>query len=71
MINIHLSTEEALVLFEWLARKDDAEFASTLKSAEQKVLWVVESQLEKQIAVFSSDYKLLVEQALIKVDNSR
>ena len=69
-ICIRLSRAEALVLFEWLARVDDARAASIEHPAEQKVLWLLEGQLEKQVEVFSPNYKQLVEEARASVDES-
>jgi hypothetical protein len=69
-ICIRLSRAEALVLFEWLARVDDAKAAPIEHPAEQKILWLLEGQLEKQVEVFSPNYKQLVEEALTSVDES-
>jgi hypothetical protein len=70
-ICIRFSRAEALVLFEWLARIDDAQAALIEHPAEQKVLWLLEGQLEKQVEVFAHNYKQLVEEARISVDKSR
>jgi hypothetical protein len=69
-ICIRFSREGALVLFEWLARVDDAKVAPIEHPAEQKVLWLLEGQLEKQVPVFASNYKQLVEDARTIVDES-
>jgi hypothetical protein len=69
-ICIRFSRVEALVLFEWLARVDDAQAAPIEHPAEQKVLWLLEGQLEKQVRVFASNYKQLVEEARVTVDQS-
>ena len=69
-ICVRFSREEALVLFEWLARVDDAQAALIEHPAEQKVLWLLEGQLEKQVEVFASNYKQLVEEARVIVDKS-
>jgi hypothetical protein len=69
-ICIRFSRAEALVLFEWLARVDDAKAAPIEHPAEQKVLWLLEGQLEKQVPVFASNYKQLVEDARTIVDES-
>jgi hypothetical protein len=61
-VTLTLTKAEALVLFEWLARVDEAalEFAHP---AEQTVLWELEGQLEKTLVEpFSPEYdKLLAE----------
>jgi len=69
-ICIRFSRAEALVLFEWLARVDDAKAAPIEHPAEQKVLRLLEGQLEKQVPVFASNYKQLVEDARTIVDES-
>jgi len=69
-ICIRFSRAEALVLFEWLARVDDAKALPIEHPAEQKALWVLEGQLEKQVPVFASNYKQLVEDARTIVDES-
>jgi hypothetical protein len=53
---IAISQEEALVLFEWLAREDKAEGLTFICSAEQKVVWRLEAKLEKLVSAFSSAY---------------
>ena len=69
-IQVLLSQAEALVLFEWLARSDSAEALHTECAAEQKVLWKLEGQLEKQVSVFAPDYKRLLAAAREEVDAS-
>lgn len=67
-IRIELSEDEALVLFEWIARfnrRDDVEFED---QAEQRVLWDVEGSLEEALAEpFSGDYDLLLAGARARV----
>jgi hypothetical protein len=70
-ICIRFSRVEALVLFEWLARVDDAQALLIEHPAEQKVLWVLEGQLEKLVPVFSPNYGKLVEEARVKVNETR
>jgi hypothetical protein len=67
---IRFSRAEALVLFEWLARVDDAQAAPIEHPAEWKVLWLLEGQLEKQVEVFALNYKQLVEEARTIADES-
>ena len=69
-IQIRLTQAEGIVLFEWLARSDDLESLPCRHPAEQKVLWSLEAQLEKQVEVFSPDYKLLVDEARNLVDRN-
>lgn len=68
---IKLSREEALVLFDWLARVDDAKSAPIEHPAEQKLLWILEGQLEKNLPVFAANCKTLVDAARLTVDQSR
>jgi hypothetical protein len=68
-LQIRLMRAEALVLFEWLTRTDSAKLLPTEHPAEQKVLWLLEGQLEKQLLeVFSPNYDHLVEGARKQVD---
>jgi hypothetical protein len=61
-VNVELSGDEALVLFEWLAGLDAAKLA--VGEAEQRVLWRIEAVLEKSLVEpFAKDYVELVEQA--------
>jgi hypothetical protein len=61
-VSIELSRDEALILFEWLARLAAAKVA--IEEAEQRVLWRIEAMLEKSLAEpFAKDYAELVEQA--------
>lgn len=67
-ITIALTTDEALVLFEWLSRfnqRDDVEFAD---QAEQRVLWDIEATLETKLAEpFRGDYDELIAAARARV----
>jgi hypothetical protein len=67
-VSITLLADEALVLFEWLARADNAEKLCTEYPAEQQVLWKLEGLLEKQVRVFSPDYNQLVQDARAAVE---
>lgn len=61
---LELSSEEALVLFEWLARTEEALDATFVDKAEQMVLWSVEGQLERElVAPFRTDYDRLLQAA--------
>jgi hypothetical protein len=60
-IIIQLSRAEALVLFEWLARTDEAQELTFEDSAEQTVLWKLEGQLENALIEHSEpNYEELV-----------
>ena len=67
-VRIELAQDEALVLFEWLARSDDAQKLPIEHPAEQKVLWKLEGILEKEVPVFSQDYGKLLDAARREVD---
>lgn len=56
-VTITLSGAEALVLYDWLARADDAQRLPVDHPAEQVALWRLEGYLEKRIdCLFSADY---------------
>jgi hypothetical protein len=60
-IKIELTKDEALVLFEWLARKDEAGTRSFEDEAEEKVFWAVQAQLEKALVEpFDPKYRHLL-----------
>lgn len=68
-VNITLNSDEALVLFEFIARLNQ-QLDSTLfeDRAEQRVLWDVEAMLETQLsASFQNDYFNLLKKAREKV----
>jgi hypothetical protein len=56
------------VLFEWLARSDEVALIPTQHPSEQKVLWILEGKLEKELAVFSTKYREQIEEARKQVD---
>ena len=63
-IAIELSEAEALVLFEFLARFDEAGEVAIEDEAELNVLWLVEGQLEQTlVAPLRPDYDQLVRNA--------
>ena len=68
-INIELTKEEAIVFFELLGRINELkEFDQIKDQSEQRVLWDIESLLEKQLSeTFKDDYKEIVRQARNKV----
>ena len=49
MPRLELTSDEALVLFEWLARLDDRDALPTEDPAEEQVLWSLHGQLEKAL----------------------
>jgi hypothetical protein len=63
-IEIRLNQTEALVLFEWLAKRDESASQTSTDQAEQQVLWKLEGQLESALAdVLSADYSQRVTEA--------
>lgn len=66
---IKLNKDEALVLFEFLSRINDNELKEIFEDqAEQKILWILEGQLEKQLAEpFKPDYKDIIKEARNKI----
>lgn len=64
-ISIGLSRDQALVLFEWLARTGAGEQPAAFEDqAEQRVLWDLEAALEAVLSEpFKSDYRELLEAA--------
>jgi len=69
-IEIVLSRDEALVLFELLARFDELENKPTMDEAEQTVLWNLEAKLEPLLVeIVKPEYKELVAKAKERVKN--
>ena len=66
---IKLNKDEALVLFEFLSRINDNELKEIFEDqAEQKILWILEGQLEKQLVEpFKPDYKDKIKDAINKI----
>lgn len=63
-MNIKLSDEQALVLYDWLSRFDEADNFPVDDPAEEQVFWAIHGQLEKALsAQFRDDYAALVEAA--------
>jgi len=64
-INIELTKNEAIVLFEFLARFNEKDNKDTFEDqAEQRVLWDIECVLEKQLSEpFRADYQEIVKKA--------
>ena len=69
-MTLELNADQALVLFDWLARLDERDSLPCEHEAERQVLWVVQGQLEKALTEpFQSNYKELTEQARSRVMN--
>lgn len=68
-ISLGLSRDQALVLFEWLARTGAGELPAAFEDrAEQRMLWDLEAALEKRLAEpFKSDYRERLEAARSRV----
>ena len=64
-VNIELTKNEAIVLFEFLARFNEKDNKDTFEDqAEQRVLWDIECVLEKQLSEpFRADYQEIVKKA--------
>jgi hypothetical protein len=63
-ITVELTRAEALVLFEFLRRSDDAEKYEFLDPAEQRVVWTLEGKIESQLVeVFDPNYGKLLSAA--------
>jgi len=70
-VTIELTNSEALVLFDFLARFDERDDLLFEDPVERKVLWDIESTLEKSlIEPLRSDYRLLVKQAREEMRNN-
>jgi hypothetical protein len=68
--NIELTHAEALVLFEWITRNDNAETFSFADEAEQRVIWKIEALLEKiLVEPLSPEYEHLLAAARQDVRN--
>jgi len=70
-VTIVLDRSEALVLFEWIAANEQAKaHREPNNSAEGRVIWRIEGQLESLLPeVFMPGYALLVEAARMDVLN--
>ena len=67
---IELSHDEALVLFEWLARVDGS--LPVVDPTEQDVLWRIEGQLEKTLVEpLAADYKDAVDAARLRLRDKK
>jgi len=68
-IAIELSKDEALVFFEFLGRISKKQFKRLFEDqADQRVLWNIEANLEKQLSEpFQSDYLKIITKAIQSV----
>jgi hypothetical protein len=67
-MNLELTDDEALVLFEWLSRLDESDAAPCEHDAERHVLWALHGQLERTLKEpLQPDYRNLVANARSKV----
>ena len=63
-VRLELTRDEALVLFEFLARFGDSELLALQDQAEERTLQNLQCLLEKQLVeIFDADYEVLVESA--------
>ena len=63
-VNLTLSKDEALVLFEFLSRFSDEEKLEIKGKSEEQVLWNVQASLEKLLSEpFGKEYSSLIEKA--------
>lgn len=67
-MKLELSDDEALVLFEWLARLDEKNALPVEDEAEEQVLWKIHGQLEKVLREpFAMNYRELVAAARVRI----
>jgi len=71
-LNIKLSKDEALILFDFLSRFSEKEIEGVFQDqSEQKVLWIIEGQLEKVLVEpFMPDYSEIILKARDKIRDS-
>jgi hypothetical protein len=67
-VSVELTADEALVLFDWLARFNQSDEAAFEDVAERRVLFDLESKLESSLTVpFEPEYKELLAGARSRV----
>lgn len=63
-ISVEISEDEALVLFDWLARFNERKDVDLADQAVRRILWDIECSLESVlIQPFSEDYAILLAEA--------
>lgn len=68
-VTIKIRRDEAIVLFEWLARLDTFEKRAFEHPAEEKVLWCIEGQLESTLVEpLMANYKAILAEARKSVE---
>jgi hypothetical protein len=72
-ISIELTNEEAIVFYEFLSKYNENDDLSRFQDqAEQRVLWDIESKLEKEMSEpFQADYQEIVKKARDKVRDGK
>ena len=71
-VQLELTEDEALVLFEFLARFDDSEILSLVDQAEERALWNLHSLLQRQLVeIFDPNYETMVEAARARLRDSK
>jgi hypothetical protein len=64
-VNIELTGDQALVLFDWLTENEEKVRAG---EAERRVLWAIEAALEQALVEpFAGDYRELVARARARI----
>lgn len=63
-VQITLTEEEALVLFEWLHRVDESDAGLFACKAERQAMWNTIAALEKVLPLFGGGYQKRVEAAI-------
>ena len=68
-INIELTNDEAVVLFEFISRFNQSELTSSFEDqAEQRIFWNIESDLEKKLSdTFKTNYQETLKTAREKI----
>jgi len=71
LVQLELSTDEALVLFEFIARFEEHDIKPWSEIGEQQVVWRIEAQLEKALVEpFKPSYKESVQQARRRISEA-
>jgi len=67
-VKLELTSDEALVLYDWLTRFNQRDEAAFVDQAEERVLFDLEAMLEKAlVAPLQADYAVRVAQARLHV----